>query len=203
MKRETKLTKLVKKIIKEEMNASKPKLNDMEAVLLAAGLDEDDVELFEEQESDMEIQTKVLKFIEDTYSTNDLIQTLSNGSDWLVPSTFAEYFDKLEYPKFLAVALVQSESAESISDLWNIYYRERKTSKGARMVFYHHLMSNPKSLGIYNGDKYWSGVDKFEEFVGSNPRSFKDYGFEVLPELKSFLKKTYPELIERYKLNIS
>lgn len=62
------------------------------------------------------------------------------------PSTWDAVFKDIPYPGYLAQALVKSESAESVTDLGNVYYYSRKLSKEAHDIFAAHASSTDTTL---------------------------------------------------------
>ena len=73
---------------------------------------------------------------------NDLVDAMNKDSlpyEYYPSGWHSEFAD--EYPGHLAEALVQTHNAESTTDLWNVYYSNRKLSDEAHSIFARHAAS--------------------------------------------------------------
>lgn len=92
------------------------------------------------EDSDFKTFETTLATLSDSDLEHAMLGTKGVNSCYaLYPSVFA-CFDQ-PYPERLAKVLVRSEARESITDLTNTYYRGRKLSPGAELIFLNDLMN--------------------------------------------------------------
>ena len=137
--------------------------------------------------------------------------------DWF-PSEYEDASGGEPYPTILAEALIASQSNESITDVANIYYKDRKMTPKAKKLFMKDALSAPgsslKFIQVSEPQMVWdffkkhtklakkiflqapkNGLKEFfmkPEEPWERSEAFSDL-FELMPEVKKWVEKNLPD----------